>query len=81
MGLMHFQFVNWDNLELKQQWYRWLERIRDPEKSVEAINRKYATSVDESGLILAETPDFWFEGYSILTRRYSIFLINGVWRR
>jgi glycosyltransferase involved in cell wall biosynthesis len=78
MGLLHFQFVNWSNLELKQRWYRWLERVRDPEKTVEAINRKYATSVDESGLMLSETPEYWFEGYPFFDK--AIFDIPDNWR-
>lgn len=78
MGLLHFQFVNWSNLELKQRWYRWLERIRDPEKPVEAINRKYATSVDESGLLLAETPESWFKGYPFFDK--ATFDIPDNWR-
>jgi len=78
IGLLHFQFVNWSNLELKQRWYRWLERVRDPEKSIEAINQKYATSVDESGLQLAETPEPWFEGYSFFDK--AIFDIPDNWR-
>jgi glycosyltransferase involved in cell wall biosynthesis len=78
MGLLHFQFVDWPNLELKQRWYRWLERIRDPEKTVEAINKKYARSVDESGLLLAETPESWFEGYAFFDR--AVFDIPDNWR-
>jgi len=78
IGLLHFQFVNWSNLELKQRWYRWLERVRDPEKSIEAINQKYATSVDESGLLLAETPKSWLDEYSFFDR--AIFDIPDNWR-
>ena len=78
LGLLHFQFVNWPNLELKQRWYRWLERVRDPEKTVEAINNKYANSVDESGLVLADTPASWFDGYAFFDR--AVFDIPDNWR-
>lgn len=78
MGLLHFQFVNWSNLELKQRWYRWLERVRDPEKTIEAINRKYATSVDEDGLKLSGVPKSWFEGYTFFDS--TIFDIPDSWR-
>jgi hypothetical protein len=78
IGLLHFQFVNWSNLELKQRWYRWLERVRDPEKTPEAINRKYATSVDESGLELARTPAAWLGGYAFFDK--AIFDIPDNWR-
>lgn len=78
IGLLHFQFVNWPNLELKQRWYRWLEKVRDPEKTVEVINRKYARSVDESGLELAGTPATWLGGYAFFDRK--IFDIPDNWR-
>ena len=78
LGLLHFQFVNWENLELKQRWYRWLEKVRDPDKTVEAINHKYANSVDESGLLLANTPASWFDGYTFFDR--TVFDIPDNWR-
>lgn len=78
LGLLHFQFVNWSNLELKQRWYRWLEKVRDPEKTVAAINNKYANSVDESGLVLADTPAAWFDGYTFFDR--AVFDIPDNWR-
>ena len=78
LGLLHFQFVNWPNLELKQRWYRWLEKVRDPEKTVAAINNKYANSVDESGLVLADTPTAWFDGYTFFDR--AVFDIPDNWR-
>lgn len=78
LGLLHFQFVNWPNLELKQRWYRWLEKVRDPEKTVESINRKYANSVDEAGIELAGTPASWFESYTFFDP--AIFEIPDNWR-
>ncbi|MBK1829364.1 glycosyltransferase family 2 protein [Verrucomicrobiaceae bacterium R5-34] len=62
-GLMHFQFVNWDNLYLKQQWYCWLERVGMPDKPVEEILQRYCKSVDESGLRCEPVPDKWFASY------------------
>ncbi len=62
-GLLHFQFVNWRNLLIKQAWYRCLEHIREPEKPVEEINRRYAPSKDETGLGLKAAPDEWLAGY------------------
>ena len=62
-AVMHFQFVNWRNLLIKQAWYRCLEHIRTPQKSVHDINRRYAPSKDEVGLRLAPSPAIWFEGY------------------
>jgi FkbM family methyltransferase len=62
-GVLHFQFVNWRNLLLKQSWYRCLERIRDPEKPVQAINELYASSKDEASLGLRPAPVCWLAGY------------------
>jgi len=62
-GLLHFQFVNWRNLLIKQAWYRCLEKIRDPQKSSHGINSKYAPSKDEKGLGLKPSPKEWFDNY------------------
>ena len=62
-GVMHFQFVHWRNLLVKQAWYRCLERIRAPTVSPADINRIYAASVDETGLGVCPAPASWFAGY------------------
>jgi len=77
-GLLHFQFVNWDNLILKHKWYRWLERVRDPDKPIEKINAKYAKSLDEAHLALSPLPDNWLVGYSEL--ELSDFDVSDQWR-
>jgi FkbM family methyltransferase len=63
-GVLHFQFVNWRNLLLKQAWYRCLERIREPQKSVIEINKRYAPSKDETNIHLAPSSPQWFRHYS-----------------
>lgn len=62
-GLMHFQFVNWRNLLIKQAWYRCLERIHDAAKPAQAINALYAPSKDEQDLQLRDVPYKWFAAY------------------
>lgn len=62
-GLLHFQFVNWRNLLIKQGWYRCLEHIRNPSKSIADINALYAPSKDESNLRTAQSPKSWFANY------------------
>lgn len=62
-GMLHFQFVNWRNLLVKQSWYRCLERIRQPNKSDAAINQIYAPSKDEKNLGLKSSPAYWLDGY------------------
>ncbi|MFT3783341.1 MAG: FkbM family methyltransferase [Nibricoccus sp.] len=62
-GLMHFQFINWRNLLVKQAWYRCLEHVRNPQKPVNAINERYAPSKDETKLGLRAAPASWLAGY------------------
>ncbi|MEO1173920.1 MAG: glycosyltransferase, partial [Myxococcota bacterium] len=78
-GLMHFQFVNWSNLLAKQAWYRCLERIKQPNKSVEAINALYAPSKDETGLRTRKVPYAWFFHYPHLNPK--AFSRPEQWRR
>lgn len=63
-GLLHFQFVNWRNLLIKQAWYRCLEHIRNPAKPVAEINALYAPSKDETNLRTVPSPSSWFGNYS-----------------
>lgn len=77
-GLLHFQFVNWQNLLIKQAWYRCLERIRLPEKPVGEINRRYAATVDEKDLKTRPALKEWFQGYNFFDP--SKFEKNETWR-
>jgi glycosyltransferase involved in cell wall biosynthesis len=67
-GVMHFQFVDWERLLIKQSWYRCLERIRTPETPAHEINARYAPSKDEHGLRMSAVPLEWFAGYSFFDR-------------
>lgn len=72
-GLLHFQFVYWDNLVLKQSWYKMLERVREPRKSTAEINDRYRASTDETGLATKPILGEWFAGY-------DFFLLDGYYR-
>jgi len=78
-GLMHFQFVNWENLLIKQAWYRCLERIRYPEKAINDINALYAPSKDETNLKVTQVPDDWFDHYNFIDS--SVLEKPEVWRK
>lgn len=67
-GVMHFQFVNWRNLLVKQAWYRCLEHIRLPQKTAQEINYRYAPSKNEDGLGLMPVPAEWYKGYAFFDR-------------
>ena len=77
-GLLHFQFVHWPSLLLKQAWYRCLERVRDPKKTAQAINEKYAPSKDETNLRLKPVPAAWL-AYEFFDE--SVFSAPDNWRR
>lgn len=77
-GLLHFQFVNWRNLLVKQAWYHCLEHIRDPNKPVQEINLKYSASTDETDIRLAPSRQDWFAGYSFFDE--SAFKKPEEWR-
>ncbi len=64
-GLLHFQFVNWRNLLIKHAWYRCLERIRKPQKSIPEINTLYGNTINETNVVLKPCPKSWFEGYTL----------------
>ena len=78
-GVLHFQFVNWSNLLIKQAWYRCLERIRQPNKPCTDINQLYAPSKDETDLGLREAPFKWFCDYEFFDA--SVFALPDQWRR
>lgn len=63
VGLLHFQFVNWDNLLVKQAWYRCLEKIRNPQVDVVKLNQIYGESKREKGLRCLPVPASWYAGY------------------
>jgi len=78
-GLMHFQFVNWENLLIKQAWYRGLELIRFPKKSPRYINLKYKASKNEENLKTSPVKKEWFRGYSNFNK--DIYLLPERWRK
>jgi len=78
-GLLHFQFVNWNNLLVKQAWYRCLERIMNPQKSISEINNCYAPSKDEKNLRLAPAPDDWLKGYPFFDQK--IYDLPQTWNK
>ncbi|MEN6306411.1 MAG: FkbM family methyltransferase [Anaerohalosphaeraceae bacterium] len=77
-GVLHFQFVNWSNLLLKQAWYRCIERIREPQKSIAEINKRYAPSKDETNIHLESSNPEWFRYYSNFDT--AVFGLPDHWR-
>ena len=77
-GLLHFQYVNWRNVLIKQAWYRCLERVRIPDRSIKEINARYQESCDEAGLRLRPAVPIWYQDYGFLDRK--CFEAADTWR-
>lgn len=77
-GVLHFQFVNWNNLLIKQAWYRCLELIRT-QKSAQEINTLYAPSKNETNLGLKAVQPEWFNRYNFFDS--SAFNKPEQWRQ
>lgn len=78
-GVMHFQFVNWNNLLIKQHWYKCLEKVRTPQKPDAAINERYRASTDETNLGLQPSPYAWFANYPFFSA--SVYALADTWRK
>lgn len=78
-GLMHFQFVNFDNVTMKHCWYRCLERIRTKKSGAE-INEIYNLPFKPQNIHLEPAPHEWFDNYQDFFDR-SIFTKDEKWRK
>lgn len=79
IGLLHFQFVSWQNLLIKQAWYRCLEHIRNPNRPISEINFIYGQSKDEKSIGFKPCPVEWFQGYDFFNP--VIFSLPEIWRK
>lgn len=61
-AVLHFQFVNWENLLVKQAWYRCLERVKNIQ-APDRINQRYRGSKDENYLALSPVNPHWVSHY------------------
>lgn len=77
-AVLHFQFVNWENLLAKQAWYRCLEHVKKIQEP-NAINRRYDPSKDERALRLEKTSPDWLEGYKDFDT--SLYDLPVKWRK
>jgi hypothetical protein len=58
--VFHFQFSSWDAFQIKQSWYRCLERVKNPDKSVSEINHNYSITLDDNNVVTTKAPDEWY---------------------
>jgi len=62
--LLHFQFVYWPNVVVKQAWYQFLE-IRRGQKDKAYLNREYGRALDETGLKTEPVNPDWFHPFFV----------------
>lgn len=71
-GVMHLQFASRRRLAAKHAWYKMIERVRWPEKSVSEIERVYNLAMDERGVETAACPREWWQPYEHLRRHVDL---------
>jgi len=76
--ILHFAFVNWQDVVVKYAWYQCLERIRLPEKSSDAINESYRSGTNEQGIEYRRINDTWLSGYPFFNP--DVFYQGASWR-
>lgn len=62
--LLHFQWVPWEKVQVKQAWYRCSELIKSP-KTPYIINEKYKHSLDDDSERLSPVPKQWLDGLNL----------------
>ena len=62
LGVIHFQYVDWERMVSKHRWYQCYERIHFPEKSAVEIYRRYHHMYNPSYFVLS-VPDEWRRNY------------------
>lgn len=60
-AVLHFQFSDWQNFQIKQAWYRCREFVSNP-SLVGQINEKYRITLDDPNSIVSALPDSWKAG-------------------
>lgn len=62
--ILHFQFLNFKDAQIKQAWYRCIELIQS-KKSPRRINNTYSIGLDGENITTQETQKEWFNEISI----------------
>lgn len=65
IGVLHFQFVDWNRMQSKHKWYQCFERIHYPNKSAIDIYRYYHWMCNPK-LPYKKIPNEWIDNYKNL---------------
>lgn len=60
-AVFHYQFSCWDAFQIKQSWYRCLERVKNTHKDAGQINQTYRITLDDNNVNLTQIPENWRE--------------------
>lgn len=62
--ILHFQFLNFEDVQAKQAWYRCIELLQS-KRSARKINNMYAIGLDTSDVKVEKTPSEWFTSITL----------------
>lgn len=63
-AVLHYQFVPWERVQIKQAWYRCEELLRRPGTAFD-LNVIYAHGLDDPEARTAPVPDSWLAGIDV----------------
>ena len=65
-AVLHYQFVPWERVQMKQAWYRCQELLRQNSSPFD-LNVMYAHGLDDPDARTTAVPDAWLEGIDVPT--------------
>ncbi|MFA6049688.1 MAG: glycosyltransferase [Candidatus Paceibacterota bacterium] len=76
-AVLHFQFSDWKEFQLKQSWYRCRERAQTG-KPIQSINETYRITLDDNQVVLRKIPDEWMK--NVIVPEMTGFIDPSNWR-
>lgn len=61
-GVMHYQFSDWKNFQIKQCYYRCAELVKKPGLEI-AVNQQYSITLDDPNSVVRAAPESWYSLY------------------
>jgi len=77
-AVFHYQFSCWEAFQIKQSWYRCLERVKNPGKAVAQINQTYRITLDDNNAKASKIGDTW--GNNVTVPKLHEIYDSTLWR-